>query len=664
MILPRFENISIERLSLYSDNVVQPILPGINMIIGGNGIGKTTFVQTVLFALLGNAEYQTQNAAGRVETVAVVPPDFFHGRITPEDEEHARATLKFRVGRTAVEVSRALFRPKLLKLKINGNTVSGAGDLEQKYRNRLVKLMNFDTFEHFVFVAANLLVFDEARRTLIWDPERQNRVIRLLFLTEFHGSLSQLSDKVTTLDTTSRHKSETRKDIRRNVARWVDAEKVSSVSGDASNQAKRLAVELTQLDESLEQTDNAISETESRISEETEHLHQLLALLDELEADKVVVAKALQRAEARFYKDIYESLPAQYLLILQTLAAQGTCQVCGASHAKLRKLGKKLKNNGECLVCRSPVAYSDNGQSSKDSDKLSAEINRLRKHLAELDEKQRGCAKAQAVANHQLATLQPRLSQLLKQKRLDEARIAKLQIQMEKLSGDDGSEAAWLRKQKEEIQKLTGEIDDLNKKRAVVLAKLKKVNDAFSKRLANVNENLTPLFSQFASKFLGVRCELVIGTMSKAKKPITYMFPRFDGKNRDSISEVSESQRFFIDQAFRMSLITLFSRLNHGATTFFVVETPEGSLDLAYERNVADMYLDFAKSGHSILVTSNLNSSNFLKGLYSHLGSSRAKSQRTLDLLQHGRLSDVQGDQATLQEFNNRKKELGLTSPH
>ena len=41
-----------------------------------------------------------------------------------------------------------------------------------------------------------------------------------------------------------------------------------------------------------------------------------------------------------------------------------------------------------------------------------------------------------------------------------------------------------------------------------------------------------------------------------------------------------------------MALITLFSQTND-VLTFYIVETPEGSLDLAYEQNVADMYLDF-----------------------------------------------------------------------
>src|SRR6266513_1971851 len=95
MLLPRFEHIVIQRLSLYRGRITHPVQPGVNMVIGGNGVGKTTFVNAVLFALLGNAEYDVQNPAGKTERVAVVPSDFFKGRITPEDENDAKVTLRF-----------------------------------------------------------------------------------------------------------------------------------------------------------------------------------------------------------------------------------------------------------------------------------------------------------------------------------------------------------------------------------------------------------------------------------------------------------------------------------------------------------------------------------------------------------------------------------------
>ncbi|MCD6050748.1 MAG: chromosome segregation ATPase-like protein, partial [Verrucomicrobia bacterium] len=622
MLLPVLEHINVERLSLYKGNVEHPILPGINMIIGGNGVGKTTFVQTVLFTLLGNAGYQTVNSAGKNETVPVVPETFFKGRIKPEDESDAKATLKYSIGKTKIEITRLLFRPKIIRLKIAGKLIHAdeASAYEEKYRAEIGKLMQFAQFEDFVYVAANLLVFDEARRPLIWDPESQNKVMRILFLSEFHVKLSGLSDKMTMLDTKARHKSETRKDIIKTIARWEESEKRPATESASQAELRKNRVEYAQIQEALEQIDGDLNQIQSKISTESKHIEELLTQADTLETEKISITKALQHAETKFYAGIYESLPPQYLLLLQTLANQGTCQVCGTSHPRLKDLGKKLKAEAKCLVCRSPVSYESNLGTTKKDDKLTDEINALHSALEAINDKQRACVQAQAIANHEIQTLQPRLNDLTKRKHRDETALLKLQVAIDQATAGNQNNNPWLEKQRTEITDLTQEIKDLYQERDKAKEKLKKLNTAYTEHLTTVNDTLTPLFSKFSSKFLGVPCELVISTKTKSGKPVTYMHPRFNDKERSNLHEVSESQRFFIDQAFRMALISLFSELNNHNETFFIVETPEGSLDLAYERNVAEMYLDFAKFNHSIVITSNLNSSNFLKGLYDQLG--------------------------------------------
>ena len=133
------------------------------------------------------------------------------------------------------------------------------------------------------------------------------------------------------------------------------------------------------------------------------------------------------------------------------------------------------------------------------------------------------------------------------------------------------------------------------------------------------------------------------------------MYPKFNEKDRQQSTNVSESQRFFLDQAFRMALIELFTSVS-GSPTFYIAETPEGSLDLAYERNVANMYLEFSNAGHSIIITSNLNSSNFLQSLYAAMDDEKSAGKRTLDLLKYGKLTNVQNREK--QEFDQRYSQL------
>jgi hypothetical protein len=60
------------------------------------------------------------------------------------------------------------------------------------------KLPGAPNFEDFVFIVANLLIFDENRRKLAWDPEVQNRMVRLLSVPRhLHEAFSKLSVSVT-----------------------------------------------------------------------------------------------------------------------------------------------------------------------------------------------------------------------------------------------------------------------------------------------------------------------------------------------------------------------------------------------------------------------------------------------------------------------------------
>ena len=88
-----------------------------------------------------------------------------------------------------------------------------------------------------------------------------------------------------------------------------------------------------------------------------------------------------------------------------------------------------------------------------------------------------------------------------------------------------------------------------------------------------------------------------------------------------------------------MAIIDFLSGEIEGFKTFFITETPEGSLDLAYEEQVAKMFTIFAESKNNIIFTSNLNSSNFLNQVFSGVEDS---SSRILNMLEKGNLTKIQ----------------------
>ena len=74
---------------------------------------------------------------------------------------------------------------------------------------------------------------------------------------------------------------------------------------------------------------------------------------------------------------------------------------------------------------------------------------------------------------------------------------------------------------------------------------------------------------------------------------------------RTGPSDVSESQREFIDLAFRMALIKAASQSGFGS---LVIDAPESSLDVVFAKRAADILIRFgsAHGNNRLVVTSNL----------------------------------------------------------
>ena len=51
--LPRLRHLEIVNYSLYNQDIKFDFIDGVNLIIGGNGVGKTTFINIIKYALIG-----------------------------------------------------------------------------------------------------------------------------------------------------------------------------------------------------------------------------------------------------------------------------------------------------------------------------------------------------------------------------------------------------------------------------------------------------------------------------------------------------------------------------------------------------------------------------------------------------------------------------------
>jgi len=105
-----------------------------------------------------------------------------------------------------------------------------------------------------------------------------------------------------------------------------------------------------------------------------------------------------------------------------------------------------------------------------------------------------------------------------------------------------------------------------------------------------------------------------------------------------------------------MALAVYLSKPNNEAT--LLIDTPEGSLDIAYESRVGKMFADFVIDyDQNIIMTANINASQLLISLAEKCGKKKMKFRRMLDWTD---LTEIQkeGEYLFDKVYNNIEKTL------
>lgn len=100
-----------------------------------------------------------------------------------------------------------------------------------------------------------------------------------------------------------------------------------------------------------------------------------------------------------------------------------------------------------------------------------------------------------------------------------------------------------------------------------------------------------------------------------------------------------------------MSILTFF----YQTPSFYIVETPDSSLDISYEKNAANVFARFLSNPNSVILTSNLNNSTFV----SHLIKNKKIKFSLVGLPDIAKKSVIQGaSEQLLSLYQNIKNEI------
>ena len=200
-----------------------------------------------------------------------------------------------------------------------------------------------------------------------------------------------------------------------------------------------------------------------------------------------------------------------------------------------------------------------------------------------------------------------------------------------------------IRKHRDQLSVLRTRVGELGDELTAMRAKFREFVDENTMNVVRASARVEQAFADYAQGFLEEQVSIT-RTSHKARvgqEGQQIDFPSYaldmtgsdfqDKVRRTGPSDVSESQREFIDLAFRMALIKAASQSGFGS---LVIDTPEASLDVVFVKRAANILLRFgsADGNNRLIVTSNLVEGSLIPTLASAAVPNDGEPPRVIDL--------------------------------
>lgn len=613
LVFPRILKATLRNFSLYAS---QPLISvsfpeGVFCLAGANGLGKSTFLSAINYALTGivaNPNRRFESVEEYYRYHLEYPAEFFAGRINEIDRASAEVSVEFAVANHLYSITRSPFEREQLRTLsvvtsgesdepiVDGTWLSPA-DRESEYERQIMADIGLDSFSQFVFVQHFLLTFDERRHLLFWDQRVLEQALFLAFSVDQNDA--KRAD-------TLRKEMEAHASRARN-ANW-QATQLRSRMVELEAQAaavrqpvdEELVLEHEKLTEDMENARDAVDQLESQATDATLRMSELTA------------TQVALRSE---YADIFDqhighrTKVERHPLVVDSMTGC-RCFLCGAEdRVAVDKLTERAKS-GVCPLCCSDVP--EEPPNPTDLERLKA----VDSQLAGTKQKMEETAQLISRLRSEIGAKQQQLLEL--SDRLKDFESANTDtLTRANDPNAPGELRDILRRYQQQMQEYLQRKVAEYAKRDQCRSELTKLQRSLKQRYAQGEVEFVPLFRELAGHFLGLDLDITMET--NAAQGINLLL-EIESAVRRQHHQLSESQRFFVDIALRMALAQYMSDPSAKACLF--VDTPEGSLDIAYESRAGRMFAAFVQAGYHLIMTANINTSKLLLSLAEKCGRS------------------------------------------
>ena len=605
---PQIVAIRLEKFDLYSlqPDIDVTIDREVFCLIGANGLGKSTFLNTINYAMTGavpDPKRKFQSADEYYAYVATLgrTKDYFDGRISEQARPFAKVTVKLSWPSKTLEVTRNIFEGSSIShLAITDKTtnhtcVESMDDgvetetIKARYEKAVLELTGLKSFAQFVFHLHFIATFDEGRHLLLWDKDAATNALYLAFGTD--PSIVQIIEKLGRDMQRASSQARNLMYSARHVSKRI--EELIERCGGEDNEDRLTDIELqTQYNSLL----TAYEDTENRF-------RNIQNQLRDTELKWVALSAQLtenQLEYRRLFSQRLQKTPSVALHpLVQTSLAEDICAICGSVHISA---AIKIKvDANECPLCQRTVP-----ESSSEDQEIIQKLHGLDTNIIELNEKLKSILKTRERLGNErtLAECNEMSAREALQSLTNENSAALTKINI----GGSSNLRAEIAEQEVERDKFKRQSDEQYKRRDEFREKLRVYETEFKAQYTKGAQTFVPRFRELAESFIGLAVDVELEHRQGVDSAGFGLRLQMNDKLRLGPEMLSESQRFFLDIALRMALS---EQMTGGASTL-LIDTPEGSLDIAYEARAGVMFSKYVDNGNFILMTANLRSSHLV----------------------------------------------------
>ena len=615
--LPVVTRLTVTGYELYpgarSKGIDWTLLRGVSVVAGVNGLGKTTLLNVLFWMLAGRKDWNVGDARElgnlKRELREVRDTSYFRDRVS-DGAAAAKATVEIRFGRSRIVVTRRLRDLRVEELVVDGTPRTAS---EEEFSGAVLQASGLATEFDWHLVLRLIVFYLEDRRPLVWDRTAQDEILRALFYpTDSAREAALLANEIQSLDSEFRNK---RGFLNQQKRRLDEAE--AAAAGDATirhlHSGKQ--TEVAALRERSVELERAV---------EREN-HERIRIRRQVEGQKLRLEETTREHHAlrqSFFASLFPGITEVGNYILVNLDAGSGCVVCGNVAPDAAARLQACTALGNCPVCDAPADRQDVRPIR--TTKVEA------KRLAELEVRRQTDVDTLARFREALLLTEGRYRELSVENDSNMLRLGDAERALDALQARLPPPPQEIEAMRRLVAALQKEQDTNQAKRRQLEKELRVHLDLGREAVDRVAASIRKRFAANAAAFLAETCE--IGRIRQERKfgddTARFQMPRFTVKLTSGVfraqaqerlddDDVSESQKEFIDLAFRLALIQEVSATR---PAMIVIETPESSLDSLFIARAGHLLARFASGGgqlgNRLIASSNLNKEDMIPALF------------------------------------------------